>query len=470
MVLKITVVAHLSKNVNKRSMRFFKLKKSILTAIIFTCMLCACAKEEKTVVDDVSAEEGSIATTEEAAAEESSVTPNTSYKYIADYKSYDELIEDIKNLLDIYDSSDSDTFWDEAMQYEWFTYLVYYNFIKRTDQLGYLQVDIDGDGVDEFLLGTTGSEDDSYDGNIVSMFTIKNGIVYTVFECGERDFYEIYENSIIGHGFAYPNSEYGYEGSKYEAGCLELIEEVFKEAVIEEHRDRYYSTEYASQEDTTRELTEEEYDKAMDELEHKYNIQKFQLHLFKENRKRSDDQLNEPIREIEPIANNPYFFKDIEKEYIYSVKLFFSEDIKEVPVKVAYIKSFESGDVYSLSIQHEDCTERYYYDVLDRFDIGTFYVTNDSIYLLLQCEDIPDEETFISEGMLVCSETDMDENNDGLRQKIENNGDNCCFSYDNTLIESGFYSTYKWTKEKGLTYFRSGYGAEGSPIEIMLDE
>ncbi|MBO4456637.1 MAG: hypothetical protein J5802_02880 [Butyrivibrio sp.] len=186
--------------------------------------------------------------------------------------------------------------------------------------------------------------------------------------------------------------------------------------------------------------------------------------------KTSDDQLNEPIREIEPIANNPYFFEDIEKEYIYSVKLFFSEDIKEVPVKVAYIKSFENGDVYSLSIQHEDCTERYYYDVLDRFDIGTFYVTNDSIYLLLQCEDIPDEETFISEGMLVCSETDIDENNDGLHQKIENNGDNCCFSYDNTLIESGFYSTYKWTKEKGLTYFRSGYGAEGSPIEIMLDE
>ena len=258
------------------------MKKSILTTIIVACLLCACAKENKTVVDDVSMDEGSTSTTDDDAAEESSVTPNTSYKYIADYKSYDELIEDINNLLDIYESSDSDTFLNEATQYEWFAYPVYYDITKRTDQFGYLQVDIDGDGVDEFLLGTTGSEDDSSHGDIISMFTIKNGIVYTVFECGERVYYDIYENSIIGYGFSWPNSEYGYECSKYEAGSLELIEKVFSEAVIEEHRKRYYSTDYASQEAITRELTEEEYDKAMDELEHKYNIQKFQLHLFKE--------------------------------------------------------------------------------------------------------------------------------------------------------------------------------------------
>ena len=257
-------------------------KQLLFTTIIVACLLCACAKENKTVADDVSIEEGSTATTEDAAAEESSVTPNTAYKYIADYKSYDELIEDINNLLDIYESSDFDTFLDEAMQYEWFTYPVYYDITKITDQFGYLQVDIDGDGVDELLLGTTGSEDDSSHGDIISMFTIKNGIVYTVFECGERVYYDIYENSIIGYGFSFPNSEYGYECSKYEAGSLELIEKVFSEAVIEEHRKRYYSTDYASQEAITRELTEEEYDKAMDELEHKYNIQKFQLHLFKE--------------------------------------------------------------------------------------------------------------------------------------------------------------------------------------------
>ena len=33
---------------------------------------------------------------------------------------------------------------------------------------------------------------------------------------------------------------------------------------------------------------------------------------------------------------------------------------------------------------------------------------------------------------------------------------------------SSSYYTYEWTKDKGLTLFRSGYGAEGEPIEISL--
>ncbi|SDB20632.1 hypothetical protein SAMN02910298_00973 [Pseudobutyrivibrio sp. YE44] len=171
-----------------------------------------------------------------------------------------------------------------------------------------------------------------------------------------------------------------------------------------------------------------------------------------------------------PVANNPFFFQASEKEYMYAVKLFFNEDITEVPVKLSYIKSYNNGDVYSLAIQHEDCLERYYYDVLDRFDIGTFYVTDEDIYLLLQCEDIPDEEQFISDGLLVCSEKNMDENIDGLHLKLKNDEETCSFYYDNTLTESGYYFSYKWTKEKGLTHFRSGYGAEGSPIEIELKE
>jgi hypothetical protein len=40
--------------------RFFKLKKGILTTIIVACLLSACAKEEKTVADDVSVEEVNI--------------------------------------------------------------------------------------------------------------------------------------------------------------------------------------------------------------------------------------------------------------------------------------------------------------------------------------------------------------------------------------------------------------------------
>ena len=68
-------------------------KRLVFTTIIAAFMLCACAKETKTVADDVDLEDGSTVTTEEAASEESSETPDTSVKCIADYVSYDELIE-----------------------------------------------------------------------------------------------------------------------------------------------------------------------------------------------------------------------------------------------------------------------------------------------------------------------------------------------------------------------------------------
>ena len=45
------------------------MKKSILTTIIVACLLCACAKENKTVDDDVSVEEGSTENFEEADSE-----------------------------------------------------------------------------------------------------------------------------------------------------------------------------------------------------------------------------------------------------------------------------------------------------------------------------------------------------------------------------------------------------------------
>ncbi len=85
-------------------------KRILFTTIIAAFMLCACAKENKTVADDVSVEEESTVATEEAASEESSETPDTSEKWIAYYQSYDEFIEDINNLLDIKETSDSDTF------------------------------------------------------------------------------------------------------------------------------------------------------------------------------------------------------------------------------------------------------------------------------------------------------------------------------------------------------------------------
>ena len=42
-------------------------KRLVFTTIIAAFMLCACAKENKTITDDVSVEDGSATTIEEAA-------------------------------------------------------------------------------------------------------------------------------------------------------------------------------------------------------------------------------------------------------------------------------------------------------------------------------------------------------------------------------------------------------------------
>ena len=144
-----------------------KLQALLTTTLLFIILTACSGKKTEPIINEAeraSSDEVSIANTEDTASKEASVTTNTSYKRIADYNSYEELLEDIKNLLDVKKESDSDTFFDQADQYEWCTPFIYSDL--GYDDFGYLQLDIDGDGVDELLLGTNGSEDNSYEAYI----------------------------------------------------------------------------------------------------------------------------------------------------------------------------------------------------------------------------------------------------------------------------------------------------------------
>lgn len=173
-------------------------------------------------------------------------------------------------------------------------------------------------------------------------------------------------------------------------------------------------------------------------------------------------------------SKNPYFYSEAKDEYIYSVEEFFFEEIEEVPVRVEYLSSYSNGDVYSIKIQYEDLPQSDYYGG-DRYSIGPIYVTEEFIYVLPWRENIPTEEDFIQNGILICSADDgvykIDEEIDdenGYRSEIINEGDVCtCYVY-NPSQGSTFYWTYEWTRGKGLTYFSSGYGAMGDPIVIRL--
>ena len=261
--------------------------QALLTAALLFIILTACSGEKAEPITDEAErnlnDEYRTVITDDAASEESSVTPIIYEKYIADYNSYDELIEDIKNLLDVMEESDTDTFFDRAEQYEWFTFCMWQDL--ENDSFGYLQVDIDGDGVDELLLGTAGSKDNSNDVYIDNMYTIRDGKVVPVFESlSDREWYVLYEDGVFVKEIYYPDDYYSTEYFKYTAGKQEFIEGIYYNTTIfdrekgEYQEDIYYSDSSSKE----RELTRKEYFEMGEELQHKYNLPKFQLHLFKE--------------------------------------------------------------------------------------------------------------------------------------------------------------------------------------------
>ena len=187
------------------------------------------------------------------------------------------------------------------------------------------------------------------------------------------------------------------------------------------------------------------------------------------------EQSTEDVEEETDIASStPYFFQETDCEYTYDVTHLIDdageEGIDEIPVKVEKLASYDGGNVYRIMIQHEDFEDDHFYDANARKNIGTFYVTADKIHVLMYRDDTPSEDEFLSDGIVVYSDEDSSVtiDSENLQVEITHTGDTCHCGMWSTVGESGFYYTYEWTKDKGLTLFRSGYGAEGEPIEISL--
>ncbi|WP_026513372.1 hypothetical protein [Butyrivibrio sp. LB2008] len=198
-----------------------------------------------------------------------------------DYGLYNELIESLKismkrkSLELLCGVADK---WDLGLLSE--GSLSYY---FEEEDMWYLQYDIDGDGVDELLLGT-GNPDlkpdiwrsDDY---ICDLFTIRNRKLLHVFKGGCRYRYYLCENGIIENEAA-SGSSMDQSFYRYNNGELKFIEHIFDEPDYPDvNRHCYY---YENKDCIARELTEKEYDEMRDELEHKYNKPTLQFHLFKE--------------------------------------------------------------------------------------------------------------------------------------------------------------------------------------------
>ena len=132
--------------------------------------------------------------------------------------------------------------------------------------------------------------------------------------------------------------------------------------------------------------------------------------------------------------------------------------------------TYEKGNVYTITIQHEKCPGSTDVDGTDRFRLGSFYVTKDAIYYLRDITDeISPEEDFLNYGEVVCSPTEEEYRIDTFEVRVENEGNICRYRIWDTAVETGWYCRMVWTRGQGLTYYRSGYGAEADPIEISLE-
>ena len=135
-----------------------------------------------------------------------------------DYNLYDEMINGIK--------ANKESIWcfvpDTSLEVEMYDSVL--------ESLGYLQEDIDGDGVDELLFGgvqstTSGRDQDAWsDSSIYDLFTIRNGKVLHVLSGGYRNMYHLCEGGIIvkeGSGSCMEGHNMVY---RYSKGELKLIE------------------------------------------------------------------------------------------------------------------------------------------------------------------------------------------------------------------------------------------------------
>ena len=114
-------------------------------------------------------------------------------------------------------------------------------------------------------------------------------------------------------------------------------------------------------------------------------------------------------------------------------------------------------------------------NVYDRLNLGYFYVLNGKVWRFNSAGDdiaqlksgtIPKDATLIYQtGGLKDSLIDAQT---GLHHYIDFNNDTCESYLYSTLGDTSYYENMIWQKNIGITYFRSGWGAEADGIELKL--
>lgn len=171
-------------------------------------------------------------------------------------------------------------------------------------------------------------------------------------------------------------------------------------------------------------------------------------------------------------VNNPFFFAEEPKELLYKGKFLFNDMVeKDVKLQISNIGNMKYGIVYELKIEPvEDIPA-------ERQSLGYFYVQDERIYKI---QPSPENLEMLKSGagipedsVIVCqdeaTEDSLGEDKPGWHHYLAVDGNRREYHAYNNQVSTGYFEMMIWERDKGLVYYRSGYGAERELVEIQLN-
>ncbi len=258
--------------------------KFFIPIIIFSMVFSSCAQN----VDEQAASEVASYATQDATTEtvvntedEESITATseTSISSQDIYAPYDKLIADIYDGICKWIRDGEDV--SEELNVSWCITRGH----KDYEIAGYTRMDIDGDGIDELLLGENDPEGiklnidarDIWDSIIYDIFTIKDGELVHVATGGERTRYYLYDNGLIVNEEACGALHCNWSIYEYKDCKLNIQESRSLDGMDNDESGRFYRTNKEPYEDETEanRISEEEFDQAIEKISKSYKYIEF---------------------------------------------------------------------------------------------------------------------------------------------------------------------------------------------------
>lgn len=170
-------------------------------------------------------------------------------------------------------------------------------------------------------------------------------------------------------------------------------------------------------------------------------------------------------------TGNMYFYNEI-GDYTYRAKFAECEEVNEAKISVKEIANFDTGILYKLEIICDKQVQDIYGDMLR---LGYFFVQRDYIYKIdgnisvstqTSVDELIQNATLVCQGMALNDR--LDENEKGWHEYIVVNGDLIEYHGYSNEGSTNFYENFTWEPEKGLVYYKCGFGAESYGIELTL--